>query len=70
MSMLVRAARPAMRPLARTMQRRGVHIENEVHNNMPFSYRNKGAFAAKLITFCTLGFSIPFIASAYQLSKQ
>ncbi|PVF95867.1 hypothetical protein CPB86DRAFT_710324 [Serendipita vermifera] len=46
---------------------RNVHIENTVHNNMPFSYRNKKAFAAKVAIFFATGFSIPFIAVKYQL---
>jgi len=69
MSMLIRTSRPAARNIARSVRTRGVHIENTVHNNMPFQYRNKKAFAVKLFVFSISGFSIPFLAAAYQLSK-
>ncbi|KAK4055402.1 hypothetical protein OIO90_003240 [Microbotryomycetes sp. JL221] len=70
-------ARVAARPIARALPRqsaiqqnlRSLHVDNKVYNNMPFQYRNGGGLAFKMIAFCGLGFSIPFIASAYQISK-
>jgi len=34
---------------------------------MPFNYRNKRTFAAKVAVFFTVGFGIPFVAVKYQL---
>ncbi|KDQ07470.1 hypothetical protein BOTBODRAFT_192396 [Botryobasidium botryosum FD-172 SS1] len=66
-SAALRSAR--MRPLVQT---RGMHVDNVVGNNMPFKYQgvSKAAFAAKVFLFLGGGFSIPFAASYYQLSKQ
>ncbi|KZO93294.1 hypothetical protein CALVIDRAFT_540274 [Calocera viscosa TUFC12733] len=70
--MIARAAvRPiAARALARpAVQARGLHVENTVYNNMPFSYRNKTAFGVKLGLYLGTGFALPFIACWYQLRK-
>jgi len=69
--MIARAAlRPTTRALARpAVQARGLHVENTVYNNMPFSYRNKAAFGVKLVLFLGTGFSLPFFAAWYQLRK-
>lgn len=34
---------------------------------MPFEYKNKGAFGAKVGLYLATGFSIPFFATIYQL---
>ncbi|KAH8106180.1 hypothetical protein BXZ70DRAFT_1004460 [Cristinia sonorae] len=39
------------------------------HETVPFSHSNKGTFALKVTAFLIAGFSIPFIASAYQIKK-
>jgi len=67
-------ARASLRPSARlanraVVQRRALHVENTVYNNMPFSYRNKPAFAIKLVLFLGTGFALPFVAAWYQLRK-
>ncbi|EJT97650.1 cytochrome c oxidase subunit VIIc [Dacryopinax primogenitus] len=70
--MIARAAiRPvASRAVARSaVQSRGLHVENTVYNNMPFSYKNKRVFAVKMSLFLGVGFALPFIAAAYQLKK-
>jgi len=50
-------------------QARSMHVDNVVGNNMPFSYDKKGAFAVKITLFLVGGFSIPFVASWWQLRK-
>lgn len=35
--------------------------------HLPFTYSNKKTFAVKYLTFCLTGFSLPFIATGYQL---
>ncbi|GJE84697.1 cytochrome c oxidase subunit VIIc [Phanerochaete sordida] len=37
--------------------------------SVPFSYKNKTLFGAKVAGYLLTGFAIPFIASVYQLSK-
>ncbi|KZT64091.1 hypothetical protein DAEQUDRAFT_733114 [Daedalea quercina L-15889] len=69
-------------PIARASRRpagqvRFAHVETEhgshghggpaPYGHLPFSYSNKRAFAAKYAAFCLTGFSLPFIASGYQL---
>jgi len=51
------------------MQKRSMHVDNVVGDNMPFKYANKGAFGAKITVFLLAGFSLPFAASWYQLRK-
>ncbi|GAA96001.1 uncharacterized protein L969DRAFT_19708 [Mixia osmundae IAM 14324] len=65
---LRQSALASRQPVLR-MSARSVHIENTVNNNMPFSYTNKPAFATKVAVFFVSGFSIPFIAAAWQLHK-
>ncbi|EPQ59280.1 hypothetical protein GLOTRDRAFT_125586 [Gloeophyllum trabeum ATCC 11539] len=51
---------------ARRVQARGAHAD---HSPVPFSFHSKPAFAAKTIAYLVGGFSIPFVAAAYQLKK-
>ncbi|EKM59643.1 uncharacterized protein PHACADRAFT_205868 [Phanerochaete carnosa HHB-10118-sp] len=37
--------------------------------SVPFSYKSKPVFAAKVVGYLVAGFSIPFVAAYYQLSK-
>lgn len=37
------------------------------YQHLPFTFSNRKAFAAKYLTFCLTGFSLPFIATGYQL---
>lgn len=54
---------------------KGVRYASEQHGHghnpphLPFSYKNKGPFTAKLAAFCMLGFGTPFVAARYQLKK-
>ncbi|KAF9518693.1 hypothetical protein BS47DRAFT_1289425, partial [Hydnum rufescens UP504] len=66
MSLLLRTT-PAIRSVTRAQHSRLLHVENTVYNNMPFQYRNKRAFAFKVVAYLGLGFSIPFVAANYQL---
>jgi len=55
---------------SRTVSVRNIHIENTVGNNMPFKYKGQPkAFAVKLALFMAGGFSIPFLATMFQLRK-
>ncbi|ETW84383.1 hypothetical protein HETIRDRAFT_449869 [Heterobasidion irregulare TC 32-1] len=66
MSILIRA--PALRQqILRsrlTAPSRGAHGE---YKHIPFKHDNKPAFAVKVAVFLSLGFSVPFLASFYQL---
>jgi hypothetical protein len=42
--------------------RRQIHFENSGGQNMPFSTKDRKAFAIKYATFCVIGYSLPFIA--------
>ncbi|CCL98372.1 uncharacterized protein FIBRA_00367 [Fibroporia radiculosa] len=50
-------------------QVRLAHAEHGTHQHLPFTYKNKKAFAAKYFAFVCVPFSIPFIAAGYQLRK-
>ncbi|KAM0790927.1 hypothetical protein ACM66B_004234 [Microbotryomycetes sp. NB124-2] len=79
------AARPLLQATKVNRQSlvRSLHVDNKVYNAAGFDttamssslraqrqdYRNGTALAIKMIAFCGLGFSIPFVASAYQISK-
>ncbi|ORX64781.1 hypothetical protein K493DRAFT_321952 [Basidiobolus meristosporus CBS 931.73] len=41
--------------------------ENGAH--LPFDVKKKKALAVKMVSFFGLGYALPFIASAWQLSK-
>ncbi|KAF9780238.1 hypothetical protein BJ322DRAFT_1112903 [Thelephora terrestris] len=69
MSLLVRAPRLAARS-ARSdvfVQSRGMHGE---YKHIPFNYDRKVPLAVKTFLYLGTGFSIPFVASYYQLSKE
>jgi len=69
MSLLARAPQLAARSRvfipARNMSSHG-HGE---YKHMPFNYNKTGVFGAKLALYLATGFTIPFVAVAYQLSK-
>ncbi|EIN04088.1 hypothetical protein PUNSTDRAFT_55689 [Punctularia strigosozonata HHB-11173 SS5] len=53
-----------------SMQRRLAHDERSMYDAFPFTYHNRRkAFAVKYVVFVGTGFSIPFIASWYQIRK-
>ncbi|EPS97923.1 hypothetical protein FOMPIDRAFT_1127637 [Fomitopsis schrenkii] len=68
----MRLARASRRPVG---QVRFAHGEAEhahhggpaPYGHLPFTFSNKKTFAVKYLTFCLTGFSLPFIASGYQL---
>jgi len=71
-SLLARSALPSLSLLARhagAAQRRGVHFENSLYHNTPFSYENKKAFTAGYFGVMATLFSIPFVAVGYHLKK-
>ena len=43
------------------------HLSFHFYQHLPFTFSNRKAFAAKYLTFCLTGFSLPFIATGYQL---
>ncbi|KAI9226242.1 MAG: hypothetical protein DHS80DRAFT_19035 [Piptocephalis tieghemiana] len=59
----------APRTVTQTVSRRGMHFSNENGQNLPFSTKSKPLFALKFISYCALGYSLPFIAGYWQLSK-
>jgi len=69
MSLLARAPRLAARSARSNMlvQSRGMHGE---YKHIPFDYDKKVPLAIKTFLFLGTGFSIPFVASYYQLSKK
>ncbi|KAI0786397.1 hypothetical protein C8Q75DRAFT_808385 [Abortiporus biennis] len=68
MSALFAAARVPLRQAAlRAPARRFAHTEEYKH--LPFETANRVAFGTKLAAYLITGFSIPFIAAAYQISK-
>ncbi|EMD41085.1 hypothetical protein CERSUDRAFT_91843 [Gelatoporia subvermispora B] len=72
MSILARSAAPAARrALIRPRQQvRFSHGHgHEEYEHMPFDYKNKRVFGLKVATYLATGFSIPFVAAWYQLSK-
>lgn len=69
MSLLARA--PAQAALRQVSLRRtpGSSRFLTPEQSVPFSYKSKGLFGAKVAGYLITGFSIPFIAAYYQLSK-
>ncbi|KAK9895801.1 hypothetical protein P389DRAFT_170535 [Cystobasidium minutum MCA 4210] len=60
----------AMRTSKQMVQKRQIHIENAVYNNMPFNYKTaKPILGAKIAIFMITGFSLPFVAAKWQMSK-
>ncbi|KAG8878957.1 hypothetical protein FRB97_002053 [Tulasnella sp. 331] len=68
MTLITRAARPAVLRTVIQNSRNAGHAHNTVYN-MPFDYRNKKMFAVKMVAFLGTGFAIPFIAAYYQMHK-
>ncbi|ORY01633.1 hypothetical protein K493DRAFT_312369 [Basidiobolus meristosporus CBS 931.73] len=69
MSVFARAAirsRSLVRP---NVTRSAYHFENENGAHLPFDVKKKKALAVKMVSFFGLGYALPFIASAWQLSK-
>jgi len=70
MSMLA-ASRVPLREIAlrrAPIQARFAHGHGE-YKHLPFEYKNKGAFGAKVAAYLLAGFSIPFLAAKYQIAK-
>ncbi|KIY73667.1 hypothetical protein CYLTODRAFT_416699 [Cylindrobasidium torrendii FP15055 ss-10] len=49
---------------------RSGHGKYTTEDAVPFSFKNRGTFALKVVTYFGFGLSLPVIASAYQLSKK
>ncbi|CAI8032987.1 Cytochrome c oxidase subunit 7C, mitochondrial [Geodia barretti] len=66
------ASRLAMTLLSRsrTPLLRRVHFDNAPGTNMPFQTKNKLRLFFVLMGGASLGFSLPFIAVRFQLSKK
>ncbi|KJA29972.1 hypothetical protein HYPSUDRAFT_196268 [Hypholoma sublateritium FD-334 SS-4] len=68
-------ARPALRQQTLVRARafhasRPARSTHDDYHHLPFAWpTNKTVWAAKVTTYLVLGFSIPFIASGYQLHK-
>ncbi|KAJ3490280.1 hypothetical protein NLI96_g1539 [Meripilus lineatus] len=63
------AARASLKQLT---LRRGVRFAHSTYTTadaIPFTVGSKASFALKLGSYLALGFSIPFIAAAYQIRK-
>ncbi|OCH93587.1 hypothetical protein OBBRIDRAFT_790112 [Obba rivulosa] len=72
MSILARSAAPARRALLRPRQQVRFshdHGHHEEYSPVPFDYKNKRAFGAKVAAYLITGFSIPFLAAWYQMRK-
>lgn len=56
----------------RLAQRRHYHVENRVNQNFPFRYEGeaKTRFTVAFAAFVAAGFSVPFLACAFQLYVQ
>ncbi|BGP42403.1 hypothetical protein JCM10449v2_006408 [Rhodotorula kratochvilovae] len=65
-SSLVLARTAARRAPAQT---RAFHVENVINNTTPFDQTNGTKLGVYMILFFGGGFSIPFLASAYQIHK-
>ncbi|KAI0663007.1 hypothetical protein C8Q70DRAFT_955252 [Cubamyces menziesii] len=68
MSLLARSAAPLRQVAvrARAAPIRSMHGE---YKHIPFNYDKKGVFGLKVASYLIFGFSIPFGAAWYQLSK-
>ncbi|KAI0751318.1 hypothetical protein C8Q80DRAFT_1268575 [Daedaleopsis nitida] len=68
MSLLARSAAPLRQVAvrARTAPVRSMHGE---YKHIPFDYDKKVVFGVKVAAYLIGGFSIPFVAAYYQLSK-
>ncbi|KAK7696649.1 hypothetical protein QCA50_001307 [Cerrena zonata] len=64
------AARVPLRQIARSravVPARSMHAG--VYKHLPFETKNKAGFGLKLASYLITGFSIPFVAAWYQMSK-
>jgi cytochrome c oxidase subunit 7c len=57
------------RLLARPMRDGAYHWENVDGSHLPFSTKNRTAFAIKMFLYCGTGFSLPFISAGWQFHK-
>ncbi|GJE93191.1 cytochrome c oxidase subunit VIIc [Phanerochaete sordida] len=71
-----RLSSAALRTATRRAAPRGVRFssggpEHHGHNpaHLPFSYKNRGPFIAKLSVFSVVGFGLPFWLARYQMKK-
>ncbi|TFL05688.1 hypothetical protein BDV98DRAFT_601029 [Pterulicium gracile] len=67
--MLARSTQLSTRAFTRSFHASKVARGAHAHSPVPFSHKNKVAFAAKVIVFFAIPFSIPFGASAWQIYK-
>ncbi|KAK9763837.1 hypothetical protein K7432_009153 [Basidiobolus ranarum] len=59
-------SRSLVRP---NVSRSAYHFENKNGDHLPFDVKNRKALAAKMVGLFGLGYALPFVASAWQLSK-
>ncbi|KAH9843806.1 uncharacterized protein C8Q71DRAFT_852330 [Rhodofomes roseus] len=73
MTLLTRASPALRQSLARSSARAPVRFSHghayTPADAVPFSFKSKGAFGAKVATYLLTGFAIPFVAAWYQLKK-
>ncbi|GAA5945268.1 hypothetical protein JCM3775_007415 [Rhodotorula graminis] len=69
--MFARSSLVAARAAARRSpaQARSFHVDNVINNTTPFDQTNGTKLAIYMVAFFGGGFSIPFLASAYQIRK-
>ncbi|KAI0366396.1 hypothetical protein BV20DRAFT_1055687 [Pilatotrama ljubarskyi] len=68
MSFLARSA-PPLRQVAVRSRAAPVRSMHGEYKHIPFNYDKKGVFGLKVASYLIGGFSIPFVAAYYQLSK-
>ncbi|KAI0347064.1 hypothetical protein BDW22DRAFT_1425142 [Trametopsis cervina] len=69
MSALLRASLRQVSVRRASTPKRFMSSGQEKGWHIPFDYNSKTVFALKLSSFLIAGFSIPFVASVYQLRK-
>ncbi|KAI9063365.1 hypothetical protein FKP32DRAFT_1676417 [Trametes sanguinea] len=69
MSILARSAAPLRQVAVRARAAPVRSMHSGEYKHIPFNYDKKPVFAAKVASYLIFGFSIPFIAAYYQLSK-
>ncbi|KAI0829410.1 hypothetical protein BC628DRAFT_1360408 [Trametes gibbosa] len=68
MSLLARSAAP-LRQVARARAAPVRSVHTGEYKHIPFDYDKKTTFGVKVVSYFVFGFSIPFVATYYQLSK-
>ncbi|KAH9853813.1 hypothetical protein C2E23DRAFT_884463 [Lenzites betulinus] len=68
MPLLARSAAP-LRQVARARAAPVRFVHSGEYKHIPFDYEKKATFGAKVASYLLFGFSIPFVAAYYQLSK-